>query len=163
MFSSAEKQIKNFWRDEIDRCLKLEVLGLLNRLLRMFSSFMFYEKNVWKSDRRWKLGKTWNIKMILGTCWTTFLYMSMLKSHSVTLTLSQSLYLTLPHSLTLDLLNNQSVTLSLSHSISLDMLNNFCFHVYAQKSLFIGENDNEYFWPAPPSPVTLEVIELVSS
>ena len=28
--------------------------------------------------------------------------------------------------------------LSLSHSLSLDMLNNFCFHVYAQKSLFIG-------------------------
>ena len=24
------------------------------------------------------------------------------------------------------------------------MLNNFCFHVYAQKSLFIGENDNVY-------------------
>ena len=22
-----------------------------------------------------------------------------------------------------------------------DMLNNFCFHVYAQKSLFMGEND----------------------
>ena len=31
-----------------------------------------------------------------------------------------------------------------------DMLNNFCFHVYAQKSLFIGENDNVnvYFWTA---------------
>ena len=28
------------------------------------------------------------------------------------------------------------------------MLNNFCFHVYAQKSLFIGENDNVYFWTA---------------
>ena len=25
-----------------------------------------------------------------------------------------------------------------------DMLNNFCFHVYAQKSLFIGENDNVF-------------------
>ena len=25
------------------------------------------------------------------------------------------------------------------------MLNNFCFHVYAQKSLFIGENDNALF------------------
>ena len=24
-----------------------------------------------------------------------------------------------------------------------DMLTNFCFQVYAQKSLFIGENDNE--------------------
>ena len=26
-----------------------------------------------------------------------------------------------------------------------DMLNNFCFHVYAQKSLFIGENVNAFF------------------
>ena len=25
-----------------------------------------------------------------------------------------------------------------------DMLNNFCFHVYAQKSLFIGENANAF-------------------
>ena len=25
------------------------------------------------------------------------------------------------------------------------MLNNFCFHVYAQKSLFIGENGNAFF------------------
>ena len=25
-----------------------------------------------------------------------------------------------------------------------DMLNNFCFHVYAQKSLFIGENVNAF-------------------
>ena len=34
--------------------------------------------------------------------------------------------------------------LSLSHSLSLDMLNNFCFHVYAQKSLFKVENVNAY-------------------
>ena len=26
-----------------------------------------------------------------------------------------------------------------------DMLNNFCFHVYAKKWLFIGENDNGFF------------------
>ena len=25
-----------------------------------------------------------------------------------------------------------------------DMLNNFCFHVYAQKSLFVGENGNDF-------------------
>ena len=25
-----------------------------------------------------------------------------------------------------------------------DMLNNFCFHVYAQKSLFIGQNVNAF-------------------
>ena len=35
------------------------------------------------------------------------------------------------------------------------------FHVYAQKSRFIGENDNVYFWTAAPSPVSLEFIELV--
>ena len=32
----------------------------------------------------------------------------------------------------------------LSHSLSLDMLNNFCFHIYAQKWLFIGENCNVF-------------------
>ena len=57
----------------------------------------------------------------LSSYWTTFVFMSMLKSHSLTLTLSHSLILSFSH--------------SLIHSLSLDMLNNFCFHVYAQKSL----------------------------
>ena len=35
-----------------------------------------------------------------------------------------------------------------------DMLNNFCFHVYAQKSLIIGENRNDFFWP-PRHPILL--------
>ena len=35
--------------------------------------------------------------------------------------------------------------LSLSHSLTLDILNNVCFHVYAQKSLIIGENSNDFF------------------
>ena len=39
---------------------------------------------------------------------------------------------------------------SLSHSLILDMLNNFCFHVYAQKWLFIAENCNEFFFLPPP-------------
>ena len=43
-----------------------------------------------------------------------------------------------------------------------DMLNNFCFHVYAQKSLFIAENCNGFFGTSP-SPVSLEFIELVPS
>ena len=44
------------------------------------------------------------------------------------------------------------------------MLNKFCFHLYAQKSLFIGENCNAFFLTsAAPSPVTLEFIELVPS
>ena len=43
-----------------------------------------------------------------------------------------------------------------------DMLKNFCFHVYDQKSLFICEYDNEFFWPpTAPLPVSLEFIELV--
>ncbi len=40
------------------------------------------------------------------------------------------------------------VTVSVSVNASVDpwdMLNNFCFHVYAQMLLFIGENDNDFF------------------
>ena len=47
-----------------------------------------------------------------------------------------------------------------------DMLNNFCFHVYAQKSLFKVENVNGFFLTkllAAPFPVTLPFIELVPS
>ena len=44
-----------------------------------------------------------------------------------------------------------------------DMLNNFCFHVYAQKSLFIGENVNAFFWTSASAPVQLLFIELVPS
>ena len=39
-----------------------------------------------------------------------------------------------------------------------DMLNYFCFHVYAQKSLFIGQNGNVFF-----APVSVPSIELVPS
>ena len=31
-----------------------------------------------------------------------------------------------------------------------DMLNNFCFHVYAQKLLFVGENGNGFSGHQPP-------------
>ena len=45
-----------------------------------------------------------------------------------------------------------------------DMPNNFCFHVYAQKSLFIAENCNAFLGPHPHyPPVSLEFIELVPS
>ena len=44
------------------------------------------------------------------------------------------------------------------------MLNNFCFHVYAQKLLFIAENCNVFLGPqGSASPVSLEVIKLVPS
>ena len=92
------------------------------------------------------------LKMILETCWTTFVFMSMLKGKflsgcqvwflrhpeqllfsclcsKVTLTLSHSF--SLSHSLSLTL----SLTLTVSHSLPLVILNNFCFRVYAQKSL----------------------------
>ena len=56
----------------------------------------------------------------LSTCYKpTFVFMSMLKSHSLTFTISRSRTLTLSH--------------SLIHSLS--MLNNFCFYVYAQNLL----------------------------
>ena len=71
--------------------------------------------------------------------------MSMLKSHS--------------HTVSLSLLSK----LSISHLLSLDMLNNFCFHVYAQKSMFIAENCNDFLGTPSPSPVTLEFVELVPS
>ena len=41
-----------------------------------------------------------------------------------------------------------------------DMLNNFCFHVNVQMLLFMGENDNGFFYH---SPVTGPIIELLPS
>ena len=103
----------------------------------------------------------------LSTCCTTFVFFSMLKSH----TISNSLTFSLSHSHTLSFTLSRhaeqllfsclglKVTLSLSHSLTLshslihssshsftlDMLNNFCFHLYAQKSLFMAENCNAFF------------------
>ena len=83
----------------------------------------FPAKNLWTSDKSWEPGTlSHSLIPCLSTCWTTFVFMSMLKSHSLTLTVSHS------H------------TLSISHSLTLDMLNNFCFHLYAQKWLFIAES-----------------------
>ena len=84
-------------------------------------------------------------------CGTTFVFIPMLQSHTHT----HSQDLTLTHSL----------TLSISHSITLDMLNMFCFHLYAQKSLFVAGNCNVFFGTSTttPSPVSLDVIELVPS
>ena len=48
-----------------------------------------------------------------------------------------------------------------------NMLNNFCFHIFAQKSLIISEIGNVYFLTytasTSPSPVSLDVIELIPS
>ena len=35
------------------------------------------------------------------------------------------------------------------------MMNNFCFHFYAQKSLFKGENDNAFLTSASPPDITV--------
>ena len=44
-----------------------------------------------------------------------------------------------------------------------EMLNNFCFHVYAQKSLFIGENGNAFnLGPQPPHPPHTHPVLIVS-
>ena len=67
------------------------------------------------------------------------------------ITLSLSLTLTLSHYLTL----SHSNTHSISHSITLDMLNNFCFHLYAENSLFIAENCNAFLGHQPHPPLLL--------
>ncbi len=89
----------------------------------------------------------------ISTCWTTFVFISMLKSHSHTLSISVLLLLSLLSQV------------SPSHSLYLDMMNNSCFHVYAQKSLFFSKNCKRVFWTASalPNPVNLEFIELVPS
>ena len=50
-------------------------------------------------------------------------------------------------------LNDELTCLMLNAYVDLwDMPNKFCFHVYAQKSVFIGENGNGFFLPPPPHP-----------
>ena len=64
-----------------------------------------------------------------------------------------------------NLQNLQNLTL-LTACQECQVFSNFCFHVYAQKSLFIAEICNAFFLTAAatsPSPVSLEVIELVPS
>ena len=60
-----------------------------------------------------------------------------------------------------------NLELSLSLVDPRDMQNNICFHVYAQKSLLIGENGNVVSLTASdsatPAPVSFEFIELVPS
>ena len=81
-------------------------------------------KNVWTSDKSWEPGSFLMFSYVFQ-CFLTFSNVTYSHSHS--------------H------------TLSISHSITLDMLNKFCFHLYAQKSLFIGENCNAFFWTSSSS------------
>ena len=73
--------------------------------------------------------------MFIAENYNGFFWTSSTSPYPDTFSLSPSLTLTLSY----------SHTLSISHSITLDMLNNFCFHLYAQKSLFIAKNCNAFF------------------
>ena len=96
-------------------------------------------------------------------CFHVYAQKSLSHSHTLSFTHSphaeQLLFSCLCSKVTLTL----SHTLSISHSITLDMLNKFCFHVHAHKSLFMAENCNAFFGTSSPSPVSLDVIELVPS
>ena len=92
-----------------------------------------YNKNVWMLDKSWEprmfshtlttlshshshtLTLTLSHSLIhsFSTCWTTFVFMSMLKSDSLTLSHSLSLTHSLSHSLTLPLSHSHTHTLSL--------------------------------------------------
>ena len=87
-----------------------------------------------------------------------FLTSSLSHSHSLSFThsrhteqllfscLCSKVTLSLSHYLNLLMSHSHTLTLSLSHSLTLNMMINICFHVYAQKSLFLGENDNAFVW-----------------
>ena len=83
----------------------------------------------------------------LLTCWTTFVFMSMLKSHSLTLTLSHSLNVSLSHS--------HSFTFSFTHSRHAEQVLSSCLcskvTVYSRKL--------QWFF----DPVSLDVTDLVPS
>ena len=89
----------------------------------------------------------------LSTCWTTFVFMSRLKSHSLTFTLFHSHTLTRSYSFSL------SFTLS-RHAEQL-LFSSLCSKVavYSRKMqcFFLTSSSSS------PSPVTLDVIELVPS
>ena len=84
--------------------------------LRFYSMFRGRpKKNVWMSDKSWEPEHSHSLSHFhtltlslfhslihsLSTCWTTFVFMSMLKSHSLTFTLSHSHTLALSHSFNL--------------------------------------------------------------
>ena len=64
----------------------------------------------------------------LSTCWTTFVFMSMLKSHSLTFTLSHSHTLTLSHSLI------QSLSTCWTSFVFISLLKSHC--LYAKIAMY---------------------------
>ena len=102
-----------------------------------------FQKNFWMSDKSWEpelslsltlshslthslthsLFHSYFLIHSLSACWTTFVFMSMLKSHSLTFTLSHSHTLALSHSF------NLSFTLSTCWTsfVFISMLKTHCF------------------------------------
>ena len=74
------------------------------------------------------------LMLILGTCWTTFVYMCILKTFWV-----KNDCLSCCHVLMSCHMTNANVDTQ-------DILNNFCFHVWASNSLVIGEIANVFFY-----------------
>ena len=117
------------------QCSMDEVLQLIRQLYK-------HERvKVRTSDTSWEPGMYECLNVLNNFCFHVYaqtyshtfslsLFLTLTLSHSHSFSLSLFLFLTLSH----------SHTLSISHSITLDMLNKFCFHLFAQKSLFIGEN-----------------------
>ena len=151
---------------EVDWGTKCDSKGFIKRLLSAASGECLYRgRSLWqKQSCSWEPDHT--LIPSLSPSFSHLFNLSFNHSwHAEQLlfsSLCSKLTLTLSHSHSLSL--SHSHTLSISHSITLDMLNKFCFHLYAQKLLFIGENCNGFFGTSSsPSPVTLEFIELVPS
>ena len=121
--------------------------------------------------------KCWNVEMSCchmssayvdhGTCWTTFVFMSMLKSHCLWLFVMLSCHAAICQVLMLitgtcwttfvfmSMLRSHCLWLFVilsCHAVICqsvyvdhwDMLKNFCFHVQAENWVFIGENCNPF-------------------
>ena len=129
------------------------------------------QKNVWTSDKSWEpdhsLTLSHSLIHSLSTCWTTFVFMSMLKSHS--LTLSQSHILPLFHSLIHYRHAEQilfsclclKITLSLSHYRTFTLFQCLiqslltCWASFVFMSMLISrcllpKIAMVFFWPPPP-------------
>ena len=131
------------------------VAHVLNTLcdLNIYSLFKLELKNVWMSDKSWEPRMHECLKVLNNFCF--HVYAQNLLSHFLTLTLSHSHSFSLSH----------SFNLSFNHSRHAEQV---LFSSLCSKVAVVGENCNGHFWTsssaaAAPSPVSLDVIELVPS